>query len=656
MALEPMKRMQILAHQSQQQQVLDTLQELGAVHLETMELGESLSSRVLSDKESVQIRDCSYRISEIDFLFDFLNEYREDKPGFFKSLVKDKYEMTYAEFSSIEEQVDLETVYRKCSELEREIITARDQVSRLVEERKELADWAGLEVPLDQLKGGKYFEIVAFKTAGATLDGLISEIDREIPESSLEIVEQGGSWAYCLLICHRSFLDAAAEVISGYKNEAVAFPESDKAPAPLMEWIDGEVGAIEARKNSLIERVRQYQHHRRDLTVARDYYVNCVNKIESTQVFGVTVSAFLISGWVPESGVERTRRNLQKISQDIVINVSEPEEGESPPVQLKNNKWMRPFEVLTRLYGLPNNLEYDPTWLIAVSFTVFFGFCIGDVGYGISLVIFFLVVRKVMPLSKNVKDLFIVLAAGSGFAVIMGVLTGSYFGIDPESLPNLLKSAAVFDPLKEPIPLMLVCMAIGVIHMLGGVGVEFRDNWKQGNRATAIIDQGLVIYFFIGTTSAVVLYAAGAVPRSVVYVVPASAVAGMIMLLGHGSKSVPGKVFGGLYETYNTLVGWLGDTVSYLRLFALGLATFSVGWVFNIVGGMVKGIGFGIGIILMLVILLVGHTFNVAINLLGAFVHPLRLEFVEFFGKFYDDGGQPFKPLGIESKQVVIKE
>ncbi|MBN2167869.1 MAG: V-type ATP synthase subunit I [Actinobacteria bacterium] len=656
MALEPMKRIEILAHQSQQQRVLNSLQELGAVHLETFELGESLSGRVLSDQESEQIRDCSYRISEIDFLLDFLNEHREDKPGFFKSLVKDKYEMTYGEFSSIDEQVDLENIYRECSELEREIITARDQVSRLTDDKKELGDWIFLDATLSQMKGGDYFDVIAFKVTNTTLEELVTELDREVPESSLEIIGSDGSRARCLFICHRSLIDTAMEVISGYKSELVSLPESDMTPAKLVQWIDGEVEKIEARKKGLVGRVKDYQHHRRNLTIIRDYYVNCVNKIESSEAFGVTESTFFVSGWVPQGGEAKTRQKLQLISEEIVIEVSDPEEGESPPIQLKNNKWIRPFEVLTKLYGVPHNLEYDPTWIIAISFTVFFGFCIGDVGYGLCLVVFFLIVRKVMPLGKNTRDLFLVLAAGSTFAIVMGVLTGSYFGIDPVKLPDILKSAAVFDPLKEPIPLMLVCMVIGIIHMLAGVGVEFKDNWKQGDKASAIIDQGLVLYLFIGTTIAVALALLKVIPGKVAAIVPISAAVGMIVLLGHSSKSVAGKIFGGLYETYNTLVGWLGDTVSYLRLFALGLATFAVGWVFNIVAGMMSGIGFGVGIILMLVILLVGHTFNVAINLLGAFVHPLRLEFVEFFSKFYDDGGQPFKPLSVESKQVIIKK
>ena len=312
--------------------------------------------------------------------------------------------------------------------------------------------------------------------------------------------------------------------------------------------------------------------------------------------------------------------------------------------------------MLTQLYGLPNNKEYDPTVLIAISFVIFFGFCIGDVGYGLVLILVFSLLKKYLPLGENVKNLFTVMTWGGAFAMVMGVITGSWFGIDPINLPSFLQSLIVFDALEDPLPIMGVCMGLGVVHMLTGTVVELRDNFKLGKIANALIDQGLVLFLFIGTIISVVLVITGLLPSTVIFIVAGAALAGMIVLMGHNAKSLPGKIFGGLYETYNTLVGWLGDTVSYVRLFALGLATFAVGWVINILAGMAKGIAPVIGIFFMLLVLLIGHTFNVAVNLLGAFVHPLRLEFVEFFSKFYEDGGRQFKPFKIESKRVLIKK
>jgi len=238
----------------------------------------------------------------------------------------------------------------------------------------------------------------------------------------------------------------------------------------------------------------------------------------------------------------------------------------------------------------------------------------------------------------------------------MGALTGSWFGIDPAKLPDALESLAIFDPLKDPIPVMLFTMALGLVHMLSGTVIEFRDNVKEGNWLDALIDQGLVFLFFACLGIAIPLALAELVPTSAALAIAGTPIVLMLLLLGRSSKSIPGKAVNGVYETYNTVVGWLGDTISYLRLYALGLATFVIGWVVNTLAGMALGIAPVLGILLMLLILVVGQTFNVVINLLGAFVHPLRLEFVEFFGKFYEDGGRRFSPLRIESKVVMIKE
>ena len=212
------------------------------------------------------------------------------------------------------------------------------------------------------------------------------------------------------------------------------------------------------------------------------------------------------------------------------------------------------------------------------------------------------------------------------------------------------------DGLSKTTLAMGITIGIGLVHMLIGVGIEFRDTWKSGSRTDALIDQGLIFLLFVGGGIAAALAAVKLVPVSVPLLVAGAAILGMLLLLGRSAQSIGGKVVNGIYETYGTVVGFVSDAISYVRLFALGLATFIIAMVINTMAGLVRGIAPVIGILAMLIVLVVGHTFNIAINLLGAFVHPLRLEFVEFFGKFYDDGGREFKPLGVESKIVMIEE
>lgn len=656
MAHEVVKRITILVHQSHQDRVIDTLQRIGTVHIDSVETEEDLGSRTLTEEETELSRSYAFKVSQVDFILDLLKQHSREKQGFLKGMIKDKYPMTFDEFSRSEERVNLEKVYSECSKLEQRLIQLREEDAQFQQEKEELGDWKDLDMSLDGLVGGSSYGLTTVNVASNAVGALVQELDSEAPASAVTVVGEARGWSQCVIVFYLKEQEKVSSILSGFKHEPVALPIIAKTPAERLEQIEGQASGIEAQREELIEELEKYGEFVADLSIAREFFRNQLAKLEAKSSLGVTSKSTVIEGWVTEGGIEESRRCLADLCDEIEVEVSEPGEDKVPPISLKNRKIFKPFELLTSLYGMPNNREYDPTWLIAISFVIFFGFCIGDVGYGLVIIVGFLLMRKFLPLGKNTRDLLLVLVYGGAFAMVVGVLTGSWFGYDPEKLPQFMQAMAVFDPLKDPIPIMGVCMGLGLVHMLAGTGVEFRDSWRAGNKAGALIDQGLVLFLFIGSIAAAVLVIVGVFPTNAVFLVAGVALLGMIIFMGHKSKSVPGKMFGGLYETYNTLVGWLGDTVSYLRLFALGLATFAVGWVINILAGMVLGMAPVIGILFMIVVLLVGHTFNVAVNLLGAFVHPLRLEYVEFFSKFYEDGGNRFDPLRVESNIVMIEE
>ncbi|MBU4175572.1 MAG: V-type ATP synthase subunit I [Actinobacteria bacterium] len=656
MAVEPVKKITVIAHKDNQNQVVDALTRIGTVDVERVSEPDVLPAKELTEEEVQASRMCSFGISQIEFLLGFLKEYQREKSGFISTMIKDKYSMTTDKFMLSWERVDLDRIYKECSDLEQRLIDQRERKERLRQESNELENWISLGVPLDEVRGGATFGVMPVRVAGSDIEALTGELGAGAPESELEVVGEVGRNVNCLLIYHLGAEEEITSVLSGYSHDTVSLPGSPLEPDRWLEQVSGELEEIEREHEEVLDQVEGYREHIGALEVLKEYLVNQRTKVETMTSFGNTRSTVVVEGWATEEGIEKTRERMRKLSDEIEVEASEPEEGDSPPVSLRNRKWIKPFEFLTRLYGVPNNREYDPTWLIAISFMVFFGFCIGDVGYGLVILIAFLLMRKYMPLGENTKNLLLVMCYGAACAMVAGVITGSYFGIETDTLPQFLQSLVLFKPLEDPLPLMGVCMGLGLIHMLAGTVVEFHDNWKAGSVADALIDQGLVLFLFIGTITAAVLVIAGVVPVMVIVAVAGTALLGMIVLLGHGAKSTPGKVFGGLYETYNTLVGWLGDTVSYVRLFALGLATFVIGSVINTMSGMVRGMAPVIGILIMLLVLVVGHTFNVVINLLGAFVHPLRLEYVEFFSKFYEDGGRDFKPLQIESKTVIIED
>lgn len=656
MAVEPVNRLTIVAPKSLTNDVTVALQRAGTVHVKSVTPCEDIALREPAEEEVEAERSFTLNISKVDFLLDLFKQYSESQTGFVRTLIKDKFPMSVDEFLQAGELADLDGMYKECSEIETSLIELREKENEALNEIEELRLWEALDVSLDEIRGGDYFYVITVRLWASDADDFRSVLEKKAPESQIELVAESGEWLLGLILYHRTAEEAVSGVMSQYKCERVNLPGSGGPPGERLRQLEEELQRVHLERAELAKGILGFEEHVASLQIMREYYRNQNLKLQTMKSFGETEATFAIEGWVTGEGLKKTIVEMGEVSDEISVEVSEPLEGDNPPVSLRNNRFVKPFEFLTKLYGVPNNREYDPTWLIAVSFMVFFGFCIGDVGYGIVIIAAFLLMRKYLPLGRNTKDLLLVMVYGGFFAILFGVLTGSYFGYDPEKLPQFLKSLAVFDALKDPIPIMGVCMGLGVVHMLAGTVVELVDNIKQRNVADALIDQGLILLLFMGTITTAFLAIVGFVPVTAVFIAAGISLAGMVVLMGHSAKSVPGKVFGGLYETYNTLVGWLGDTVSYVRLFALGLATFAVGWVINILGGMVMGIAPVIGILLMLVVILVGHTFNVAVNLLGAFVHPLRLEYVEFFSKFYEDGGLEFSPLRVESGTVIISE
>lgn len=656
MAIEQLEKLSIIASRDLQDEVVGALTRLGTVHVERVVSEDCLGCKELSDPEQDLMRGFTFELSKVDFLISFLEKYRTKKRGFVSTLIKPKHYLTFEQFFAAREAIDLEQIYQECFTMDRRFVAFSERVERLERELEELEHWVELEIPMGELVGDPVFRLILLRVAVEDLEELSAALEQEAAASSLEVVSRNESWAACILLFHPETDEDVTLLLSRFKHQVVTLRDLGEEPVERYDQIRRDITAIDRRRDKIADNIARYQALLPQLEIVHELLLNKRLQLEATTGFGVTKSAVVIEGWVTSSAAEETITAINTLSDEISIERRPPRDDELPPVSLKNRDWFKPFEILTVLYGVPNNREYDPTWIVALSFVLFFGFCIADVGYGAVIIVAFLLMRAFLPLGQKVKNLLLVLSYGGAMAMVFGVLTGSWFGINPASLPSALTSLQVFDPLQDPVPVMAACMVIGLVHMLSGTVIEARDNLRAGNYADALIDQGLVMLLFVGSSIFALLAVAGLVPFWTVFACAGAAVGGMIVLGGHANKSVPGKMFGGLYETYNTVVGWMGDTVSYLRLFALGLATFAVAWVINTLSGMARGIAPVIGILLMLLILVFGHTFNLAVNLLSAFVHPLRLEYVEFFGKFYEDGGRGFTPLEVQSKTVFIEE
>ena len=384
------------------------------------------------------------------------------------------------------------------------------------------------------------------------------------------------------------------------------------------------------------------------LKVLYDCFALEIEKAKAEFELSKTASAFIIEGWVPKCRAEETGKLLSDASENIVYRFSDPAAGEQPPTMVVNPAPVKPFEDITNLYSPPAYGEFDPNPVMAVFFFLFFGFMVADAGYGllISIAALFLLKRK--RFESGTARLIALIGICGISTVGWGVVTGGIFGIS--GIPSLW-----FNPIEDPITMLAVAIVMGVIELLTGYGIHAYKSFKKKEYVGGILDVIFVFTLFIGVGILVLgmLVLDNALVQSVGTYAVLGSIAGMMLAGMYGKKGIGGKL-GGAFSGLYGIVNILSDVLSYIRLFGLGLASGAIALAFNTLGGLLFGIpvvGYPLGIIVLIPL----HAFNLGLSLLSAYVHNARLQFIEFYGKFYDGGGRLFSPMGRCTKYIVVK-
>lgn len=652
-----MSRISVLAPLESRDELVHRLHELGAVQITDVDLGweedgDGGAYGVPCDPETRELR---LALAKTDFILQLMRRFKEDEGGLVSGLFKKRAHLTREEFSTVSQKVDLEALYREMEELDIGLRKAEAALAELEAEREGLGRWKGLDCRLAELGEPGTVTAVAAVIPRDELPAWEAEMEESCPFAAWERVGKEGENEYLLALVHRAGLEDLNEISGRHGLERVDHLAGKPGTVEEeMAALEKRIFAEGAKRKSMEEAVREKLPLEPSLLALDDYLYNELKKEEAKARLIRTESVVALEGWVEEAREEEVREGLNWLGQRLDVSFRPPQEGEAPPTALRNRPHVKPAENLIHLFGIPSHEETDPTPFVSPFFILFFGMCIGDVGYGLVLALGFWLAMKKLDLSDQTKS-FLRLFMYCGIAAIaVGVLIRGYFGIDGDSLPAFLKFPGTMDILKNPIPIMLICSALGLIHISVGVAIEMYDNMRRNSLWLGFCEQGTTLLLWLGL--AVLAAGAGMKVPTVqtlgLYVLAAGA-AGVVFLSNVSSKSVAGKFFGGLFNLYGLFSGTIGDVASYLRLYALGMATLAIGSVVNLMAGMVLGVPV-LGVVLLLIVLLGGHAFNIAINFLSAFVHPLRLQYVEFFGKFYDDGGEPFAPLALETRKIVI--
>ncbi|MBN1787356.1 MAG: V-type ATP synthase subunit I [Sedimentisphaerales bacterium] len=658
MSIAQMQKILIACYQTEAQDVLEAIQSSGMMQILDAE-------RAIVSKEWPELHTEIERpknVEEVDTKISsalkFLNEYAV-KPTLAQALAP-RTIISKKEYTSIIRTDEVMEILKKSGELAERLRKLREQTELLTGQLNTLLPWEKLDADLADLERLE---------KGAVILGLIPTkkfalAEEKIKDFQAEIEKIGSKHGFCACVV-AALKENSADVYKALRSiefESVNLTHFKGIPAELIKNIQKQIQDIARQIADTQKQAQQLSKDRLKLQILSDYYTNLLGRERTRLSVPETDQTVLLEGWVKKHDVKKIQESLAKF-EGTSLDLIDPAEDEPVPVEIENNKAIRPFETITRLYGMPEHTNVDPTVFLAPFFAIFFGLCISDVGYGIILTIMLgLLLRKVQA-GKGALTLFLI----CGFTTILGgIITGSWFAdtfttLIPQqsslysSLNGIREKLMFFDPLKSPLTFVALSLALGYIQIMFGFCIAFIHNLLKKDFTAAICDQLVWIVFL---NNFIVLYLAKGkiipVYFGTISIVTAIACALIILLFTVRQGPLTGRLGMGLFQLFST-VFYVGDILSYVRLMALGMVSGGFGMAINVIVKLLMDVPYA-GYILGGIVFVCGHTMNLALSFLGAFVHSLRLQFVEFFPKFFVGGGTDFRPLRKEYKHIMIKE
>ena len=654
MAIVKMKRLRVIALAAQRDELLQRLLHAGCV--EVTEPQAELSDpewTALLKRDTSALSDVKARQNAVNSALEALQKYAPEKRGLFihrRSIREKEFMSDAAMNAALHSAGEINARVQRISQL-------YTQENRLTGQRASLTPWSGLDLPLNT--GGTEHARVSFHTCPAAVD--LAEVRQALaqaaPSAELFPVSADRELQYLLLMCHRVESETVTETVRPWSFSTVTFKDMSGPAAENIARIDRELEDIRARRDKTAEEIAAMAPCRRDLQVCADRLTTELSKESAKEKLLTNGTVVFLEGWVTEPGIPKAEAEMLKFA--CAWETAEPLEEEEPPILLHNPKWMTPINMVTEMYALPAYRGIDPNPLIFWFFLFFFGFMFADVAYGIIIwAVSFIIWKSYKP--KGTMGYMFRLGQYMGISTfICGVFTGGFFGdvipkvaeqmfgIPLEGLPQWLQAFSngiIVNPINDPMTTLILAVVIGVVQLVFGQCIHIYMGFRDGTAVDSLLDVVPWWLFF----ASIGLVVAGQ-PWWWILV-------GCVILIatqGHTKRGFFGKLLGGVASLYD-VTSWLSDILSYARLMALMLATSVIASVMNTLGTL-GGLSVG-GIILFVAVFIIGHVFNVGVNIIGTYVHAARLQYLEFFGKFYEEGGQAFQPMTYNTKYVDIIE
>ena len=652
MAVAQMSKFIIASHSSEASDLLETLQQEGICHILEAEKATVTRDAPELVKENGRPKDTEQLLQRLEKSINFLSTYSE-KEGGLDAMLAPRAVIDEKIYNNVISDKSIASIVEQSEQIDAEIERLQAEYDHLWVKLEHLKHWKNLDTPVEEIgpteKATAMAGFISLQNFEELKEG-ISELG-----AAIQVVEQTPTRNACIIAALNEHFSDVQKALRQADFEQVNF---EGMRGKVRDLIDEYNNRIEKTRSELQEKKEQAKKLAEDLLklqILYDHTCNLLHREQTKTASPGTQQTVLLEGWVKRDDYKNLEKSISQFKASSLQKL-ERAEDEDVPVEIENKNVVRPFEVITRLYGMPKYFEVDPTVFLAPFFAIFFGLCLTDAGYGLIILAISIFFIKKM---QGDKKLMWMLAICSVATVVAGALMGGWFGDAIQkfipALDPLRQKMIWFDPMKYPLKFFTLSLILGYIQIMAGLLIAFIHDLKRKQFIVAVCDR-LSWLVLLNSVLAFALAKMGKIPSHLVGVFGITALvsAAVIFLFSQREGSIGARLGMGFYNLFSALF-YIGDVLSYLRLMALGLVTAGLAMAVNQISELAKDLPY-VGIILAILILIGGHLFNLGINALGAFVHTLRLQYAEFFPKFFSGGGLPFEPLEKDYKHIYIKK
>ena len=647
MAIVKMKKFTLFAFEAERKRLLEELQRFGYVNFSKSDPIEEFD--YLKDVEVSTVGNNYVEEStRIKWMIDYVGRFVEKEKGL-SALKKGPVVYTFNELEKEANSYDYITDFNELSEISKKIDSNNQKITAIDNSIKEISPWKSIKEPIEDLNSFRKLKFIMGYLPTKSLEKFRTSIV-DLKSTYFEEIDIVGRNSYCIIFTNQLEKEAVYENLRLNSFSEVNL-EIKGIVSEEIQRLEDEKKILEEENSKLTDEIKKFTVNLQKMQSVYEYYQNLSLRNTVVSNFKSTDKLDIIQGYIPADKENNYKELLEKLSASKVYLEIEDAKKDDPdvPIILKNNKIASLFESVTKMYALPKYDEVDPTFILSIFYWIFFGMMVADFAYGLILFVGSGIALMTLKFNDSTKKFLKFFFALSFSTMIWGLIYGSAFG-DLITLPT-----QILDSSKDFMTVLMLSLAFGGVHLAFGLGMKAYVLIKNGNPMDAFYD----VFLWYLTLTTVILVIVGKVitlPSIVNTIAFYGMIVGMLGIIAFGardSKSIAGRIAGGLYSLYG-ITSYIGDFVSYLRLMALGLAGGFIAVAINIIVKMLVGGGI-VGIIFGVIVFVFAQLFNIFLSFLSAYVHTSRLMYVEFFSKFYEGGGKAFKKFRSENKYIEVK-